>query len=400
MAKGYARRRKNGKWQLEVDLGKTINGKKRNRKYKTIEAKGQKEANIELANFITELTGEGYIEEKEIMLNAFIINHWLEKCAKKRLAHTTLESHLSIINNRIMPAFQYFKLNEIQPIHLINFFDNLQEDGMRLDGKKGKLSSASIFLHYRVLNNIFNFAVEIGFLKESPLKKIDKPKVEYKESEVYTLEEARKLIECLNSEVNNPHWQIIIKLAITTGMRRSELFGLEFKHIDLDKKIISVEQALTYSKSEGYQVHEIKKGNKTSKRRKIVLSNTLIEDIKTLAFYRKKERFAASELWDDGKYNFILANPVGKPYNPNSMKNWWERFLRRHNLKYINIHALRHTAATTLINLGVHPKLISERLGHSDIKTTMNIYGHALQQADEIASSKLDEAIFGDIKTQ
>jgi len=76
------------------------------------------------------------------------------------------------------------------------------------------------------------------------------------------------------------------------------------------------------------------------------------------------------------------------------------RFIKRHNLKYINIHALRHTAATSLINLGVHPKIISERLGHADIKTTMNIYGHALKQADEIASTKLDDALFKNIKIQ
>src|SRR5699024_5749168 len=82
------------------------------------------------------------------------------------------------------------------------------------------------------------------------------------------------------------------------------------------------------------------------------------------------------------------------------LKNWWTRFIKRHKLKYINIHALRHTSATLLINQGVHAKIISERLGHSDIKTTMNIYGHALKQADEIATQKLDNALFKDIKTQ
>lgn len=75
------------------------------------------------------------------------------------------------------------------------------------------------------------------------------------------------------------------------------------------------------------------------------------------------------------------------------MKNWWKRFIERHNLKYINIHALRHTSATLLINQGVHAKIISERLGHSDIKTTMNVYGHALRQADALATEKLDAVL-------
>ncbi len=76
------------------------------------------------------------------------------------------------------------------------------------------------------------------------------------------------------------------------------------------------------------------------------------------------------------------------------MKNWWERFIRCHELKYINIHALRHTSATLLINEGVHAKMISERLGHSDITTTMNVYEHALKQADVHATAKLDDTLF------
>jgi len=93
-----------------------------------------------------------------------------------------------------------------------------------------------------------------------------------------------------------------------------------------------------------------------------------------------------------------LAHENGKPYNPSSIKNWWKRFIKRHNLKYINIHALRHTSATLLINQGVHAKIISERLGHADIQTTMNIYGHFLRQADEKATQKLDEVLL--LKTE
>ncbi|MUK88039.1 tyrosine-type recombinase/integrase [Ornithinibacillus sp. L9] len=73
-------------------------------------------------------------------------------------------------------------------------------------------------------------------------------------------EEASHLLEYLESEVRVPHWQIIIKLAITTGMRRSKLYGLEFKHFDYKKSIVHVEQALTYSKDDGYQVQKLEMG--------------------------------------------------------------------------------------------------------------------------------------------
>jgi integrase len=414
MARGYARSRGKGKWQLEVDLGSYKDpetGKRvRNKKYKTIQAKGQRDADKQLTKFVAKVTGDNYLEPEKISFVDFVNNHWLPKCGKRRLAHTTLETHIRYLELRILPAFQYFRLDQIKPMHIIDFLDNLQEDGMRLDKKKdkdgslitrkGRLSSSTIHYHYRILNNIFNFAVEVQFLEESPLKGVQKPSQNYKETDVYDTEEAYKLLRCLESEVDVPHWQIIIKLAITTGMRRSELFGLEFKHIDLEEKVIHVRQALTYSKENGYQLHEIKKGNRSAKKRDIVLSESLIKPIKTLKAQRNEERLAAKELWRGGKHNLLLADENGKPFHPESMKNWWKRFLKRHDLKYINIHALRHTSATLLINEGVHAKIISERLGHSDIKTTMNIYGHALKQADEIASAKLDDVLFGNSKTQ
>ncbi len=402
MAKGHVRHRGGNKWQLEVDLGSFIdpetNKKKRNKKYKTISAKGIREAEKELTRFVAEVTGQGYYEPKKMNFVDFVNNEWLPKHAEKHLSHVTLAGHKVYLERRILPAFQYLRMDQVKPVHILDFLHNLEEDGMRLDGKKGKLSSSTIFMNYRILNNIFNFAVKLGIVQENPVKRVDKPKVEYKEVEVYTMEEASHLLQCLESEKNVLHWQIIIKLAITTGMRRSELFGLEFKHIDFDQRVIKVRQALTYSKDKGYQVHDIKKGSKTSNQRDIVISESLIEPLKKLQLQRKKERLATENLWNE-KHNFILADENGKPYHPESMKNWWERFVKRHKLTYINIHALRHTSATLLINEGVHAKIISERLGHADIKTTMNVYGHALKQADEIATQKLDDALFGSKKS-
>lgn len=414
MAQGYMRQRGKNKWQLEVDLGSYVDpetGKrKRKKKYKTITASGPREAQRELTKFVAEVTDQDYFEPEKMNFVDFVQKEWIPKCATRRLSHTTLEVYIRHLENRIIPAFQFLRMDQVKPKHILDFLDNLQDPGMRLDKKpeqednqeekKDTLSSATIFYHYRVLNNIFNFAEEIQIIKENPVKKVKKPKVESKEVEVYTLEETQKLLECLESEKQVPHWQIIIKLAITTGMRRSELLGLEFKHFDYDAGVVHVRQALTYTKNNGYQIHEIKKGNRSASQRTIVISPELLQEIKALDLQRKKERLAAKELWMDGKYNFILCDETGKPYNPNSLKNWWKRFIERHGLKYINIHALRHTSATLLINEGVHAKIISQRLGHSNISTTMNIYGHALEEADKLATEKLDTALTSNIKNQ
>lgn len=390
------RERGKGKWQLEVDLGKTINGKGRNRKYRTITAKNKTEANRKLTHFIAELTKDGYIENTKIGFIEFVVKHWLPKCAQKRMAHTTLISFYNRLEIRILPAFQHFNLDEIKPIHIIDFLDDLGKDGKRMDGKKGKLSQSSIYEHYRTLKSIFDFALEIKFLKESPLEGVKKPSVQHKEVKAYEQDQLLKLLSALERESEFLHWQVFVKLAVTTGMRRSELFGLEFKHFELDGEvpIVKVKQALTYSKQEGFQIHEIKKGNNTAKKRDIVLSKSLVEPIKKLQLQRKEEKLAFHDQWKDGKYDLLITHEDGTPYHPGSINLWWTNFIQRHELDYINIHALRHTTASLLINADVHPKVISERLGHSDIKTTMNVYGHVFKKADEIATEKIDDLLF------
>lgn len=393
MAKGHARPRGNNKWQLEVDLGKKLYGKGRNRKYKTITADSQKEADLELAKFVVDVTGTNYFEPEKTNFVDFINNEWFPKCGSKRLSHTTLATHVEYLEARILPAFQYFRLDEIKPMHINDFIDNLGEDGMRLDGKEGKLSSSTIFYHYRILKNVFNYAMEIRFLKESPLDGVRKPPVEYEEVDPYDFDESIDLFQALETELL--HWQITIKLAISKGMRRSELYGLDLlKHVDLDRKVVKVRQALTYTKDGGFQIHEIKKGSRRAKKRDIALMDSLVEPIRQLILLRKKERMEhRKELWEDGKHFLLLCHPNGEPYNPSSMRNWWVRFIDRHELRYINIHALRHTMVNLLIELGTPLSSISKRAGHSGIGITNDTYGHRIQNVDELASTKLDNLL-------
>ncbi|MEN2466724.1 tyrosine-type recombinase/integrase [Ornithinibacillus sp. JPR2-1] len=407
--KGYARPRGNGRWQLEVDVGKKLYGKGRNRKYKTVTAKNETEANIELAKFIAELFDKGYMDLEDIGFVEFVENVWKPKCAQKRLSETTYENYMGYLNSRIIPAFQYFQLDEIKPIHIIDFLANLEEEGMRLTKYKDKkkeeenknkpLATSTILYYHRILNNIFNFAVEIKALEESPLKGVKKPTVEYKEIEPYTIDEAITVYQALDKELL--HWNIAFKLAIVSGMRRSEIYGLDLlKHIDLDRRILHVREALTYTKEHGYVIGEIKKGSRRAKRRDISIPEDLIGPIKELIEQRLEERsrFKKEELWREGKHFLLLSHENGEPFNPDSMKNWWERFLKRHKLRYVNIHALRHTMVTLLIELGIPLSQISKRAGHSGISITNDTYGHRVQTIDELATTRLSELLNRNVK--
>ncbi|MED4599612.1 site-specific integrase [Paenibacillus validus] len=109
--------------------------------------------------------------------------------------------------------------------------------------------------------------------------------------------------------------------------------------------------------------------------------------------YQSEERKAIED-WQGGEHLFIFAHPDGKAFHHERPYLWFRAFLKKNKLRYIRFHDLRHTAATLLINKGVHAKVISERLGHGNITTTMNIYGHALQEADKDAANKVSDILF------
>lgn len=391
MARGSVRDRGDGKWQLEVDLGYSVdpktNKRKRKKKYKTITAKGKREAEKELTKFVAEVTGENYFEAEKIMFVDFVQKHWIPKYAEKHLAPRTYETYILHLRNRILPAFQALQLDQVQPLHIISFLDNLSESGIRKDGKDGGLSPGTIEYNHRIIKNIFNRAVEWKLIKESPAADVKKPKVTQKEIKIYDEDQVFKLMDALSGAPL--HWQLFIKLAVTTGMSRSELLGLEWKHFDLEECTISVRQGLTYTKKHGYVVGDTKNKNR---KRKVSFPSTLISDFKKYKLQKNSERVSIEDalLWEKGKYFLVFSNETGKPFHPSSVKNWWTRFIERHKLDYINFHALRHTSATLLISQGVHAKIISSRLGHADIKTTMNIYGHAMEKADVEAAKHFD----------
>src|SRR5699024_9015780 len=194
------------------------------------------------------------------------------------------------------------------------------------------------------------------------------------------------------------HWNIFINLAKATGMRKCELLALERHHIDLHNMLINIEQALTLS---GNTV-EIKQPKFNSKRI-ISIPPSLV---KTLKNYKEISKENKSILKIDNNKNWVFFNNKRHHFHPSYATTRWTRFLKRLNkklqkeerklIKVIRLHDLRHTSATILISNNIHPKVISERIGHKKTSTTMDLYGQALPAADKVASDKLNQLFDND----
>ncbi len=218
-------------WKLTVNNGFKANGR-RNRKFKTVKCKNRTEAKKELAKFMIEIETGEYIAPNKMTFSMFV-EEWTQKYAEKHLGPSTNELYQNLLRKRILPAFGHLQMDKITPMQIIDFLYKLQSDDARADGKVGGLSSSTVEKHHRVFRSIFKRAVDWKVIKESPVENVKKPKVDSKKSKVYTEEQVLKLMEHLRGE--DIKWKMIVTLAIATGMRRGEIAGLEWDHVDLDK---------------------------------------------------------------------------------------------------------------------------------------------------------------------
>lgn len=390
------RKRGENSWLLTVMAGKDANGKYI-RRFKTVTIddpvllKTKKRLddflNSEYVKFREEVESGEYIKPEKMTFRAFVEN-WRQKYAIKHLAFKSIAAYETQLRSHILPEFGEMKLEDIKPLHIVDYLDKL-EQAKKAKGN-GSLASSTIEMNRRVLMNIFKRAVEWRIIKINPVATVGKPRVTHQEIEPFDENEVRQLLQALHKEPY--HWRMMITLALTTGMRRGEMLGLEWKHIDWKNGIIEVSQTLVYANKGEIIVKEPKTKNG---RRKLSLPASVLDDLREYYAYRVKERDKLGDAWN-GKdkhgreWNFVFSHADGTPFHHHTPNQWFRLFLQANGIRRIRLHDLRHTSATLLISQGVHAKIISERLGHGNISTTMNIYGHALRSADQAAADKFE----------
>ncbi|WP_027087959.1 tyrosine-type recombinase/integrase [Cohnella panacarvi] len=372
-------------YRLIVEVGYDAKGK-RVKRTKTVKAKGIREAEKELVKFQTEVEVGEYIAPEKMSFDTFLAV-WREKYGQKHLEVKTLETYDIMLKNHILPSFGTCRISDLKPIHIMVLLDELSREGSRKDGKSGGLASSSIRFVHRILKDIFERAVEWRIIKLNPVSAVKRPKIQDHEVDVYGEQEVELLFQALEKEPI--HWRIMITLALTTGLRRGELLGLEWKHLDLQLGTIEVIQSLSHSRG----VNILKEPKTKNSKRKIAIPDSLLEDLRAYYVHAVQLRKMLGDCWQGGVEFHVFFSETGKPFYHTAPGTWFRRFIHRVGLKRIRFHDLRHTSATLLINQGVHAKIISSRLGHADIRTTMNIYGHALRTADHAAANTFNRLL-------
>ena len=174
----------------------------------------------------------------------------------------------------------------------------------------------------------------------------------------------------------------------TSGMRRGALVGLQWRYVNLEDRWLSVATTLQRINGRGLVLGTPKTKNS---RRTIALSRDAVELLKSVRTRQLENRLAAGPAWQDNGY--VFCQKTGKPLHPDRVTNEFSRIVRRAGIPYLSLKGLRHARATLLLSSGVHPKVVSERLGHSNIGVTMDIYSHVMPGMQEAAAHALDERL-------
>ncbi len=356
---------------------------KRVKHYRTIQAASRREASKELAKFVAEIEAGQYVDPSKQTFAEFV-QRWLKDYAESHLAPKTVHRYKEILEKRVLPALGHLKLEKIRPNHLLEFYASLQVEGIRQDGRPGKLSERTILHHHRLINTILNAAVQWQLIPSNPANRVKPPKVKKRAMPCYDEEQIRLMFEALKKE--DLKHQVLVNIALFTGLRRGEIMGLEWKDVDFGAGTLQVRQASQYLPGQGVFTKEPKTESSV---RLLSLPPFLMEMLKQYRKEQAEHRLKVGDLWQGSDRLFTTWD--GRPGHAEWPSQWFSKFIRRHNLPHLNFHGLRHTAATMLINQGLQAKNISGRLGHSNINTTMDLYGHYLKSADKEAADRLEQ---------
>lgn len=300
-----------------------------------------------------------YVTNDRIKLGDFI-DRYTEDVARHTLRPSSLASHNSYVTNHIKPEIGNIRLNQLRPDQLQAFYNRKLTEG---------LSKRTVQYMHAILHKVLNQALRWGLVLRNVADLVDVPRPDRKPPTIWSAEQVREFLQAVK---NSTYYPIYI-LAVYTGMRQGEILGIHREDVDLEAGVINVKYQLQPIKGQGLVVTNVK----TEKsRRPITLPSTALE---VLEMHLDRIQ--------DG---LIFTAPSGQPIWAANVYRHFKKTIRNLELPEIRFHDLRHAHATLLLQAGVNPKVVQERLGHSQISLTLDTYSHVVPSLQEEAAAKIE----------
>jgi integrase len=376
--RGSISKRGNSSWRLVFDLERDHTGKRRQTSFTVRGTKKQAEA--ALSRRLAEVESGGFVEPGKIKLSEYL-SRWLKHVETKTSAKTH-ERYSEIVQLAIIPALGSIKLGKLSPMQIQTFYGEALKSG-RIKGEGG-LSARTVLHYHRILFQALRQAVRWRLLSNNPADAVEPPKAVQKEMMALNEDQTAILIE----SVKNHALYIPVLLAVTTGLRRGEILGLRWCDVDLERAKLSVTQTLIRTDKGG--IH-FKQPKRKMSRRSVSLPSMLVDVLRKHRAERAEQLLSFGVGWNE--QGLICSRPAGEPIHPGTLTSKFSHFVKTQDIPKVRFHDLRHTHATQLFKDGIHPKVVQERLGHSTIAVTLDLYSHVLPGMQEDAASRVDTAL-------
>ncbi len=374
-AKGTGKVFKRGNsWVVAVEMSPDPVSGKRRQHSESLRGATRKQAEARLLELRSELAQGTFVKPAKSALKDFLAE-WLQNSVRPNCAPKTAQNYEHIIQKNIAGSpIGAMAMSDITPRDVQGFITGRLDTG---------LASRTVRHHYEVLHRAFEVAVKWGVVARNPVDVIDPPQFVKPEMKTLCEEDVARLLK----EVQGTIYAPIFSVALFTGMRRSEYLGLKQLDIDLKAGTISVNRSLHYLQNGTFVITE----TKTAKSRRLIAMTPSL--IPILARRIAEQRAVFEERGQVfGPDTLLFCHEDGSPLLPDTVTRQWIRVTRKLGLN-IRLHDARHTMATLMLRAGIHPKVVSERLGHASVVQTLDTYSHITPSMGKAAAFQLDQLL-------
>lgn len=301
------------------------------------------------------------------------LNYWLEDTHKATLKVSTYAMYRRHLDNHIIPHLGHIPLKKLTTDHVQSFCSKLSSEGLK---------SGTVRLVHTILYAALQDAVRWKRLTVNACETVKLPRHTQREVQPLDQEQAKRLLRVAQGS----RLDCIIIVALTTGMRLGEILALRWTDIDVEERVLEVRHTVDYIKGHGWVESEPKTEHG---RRSLLLPHVTVDALKGHRTYQLEVRLTAGVTWKE--QGLVFPNRDGGYFRRPRLYAIFKKLLQESNLPDMHFHDLRHSAATILLSRGVPIKVIQEILGHGNISTTMNIYGHVLPSMHRNAMDDMDD---------
>lgn len=388
------KKRGNDSYYFFVSDGYYANGKQKGFE-KTVHAKNDTEAKDLYEKFKADcLNGKVLAAGTEKMTLIQFHDYWKE--------HTSHEKATMAFNDNLFERIKIvlgpYRIDRIEPRHILDFLKQISAKDAGHGNKP--LSSNTVRKHYVLINTLLSTAVKWQFITSNPSAAVDPPKAVKPKKKILDDEDLSALLTKLEQEPL--HHQLWVLLAFSRGLRREEIFGLQWGDVDFKNKKLAIDRAIVYIPKEGI----VEKGTKSDNSYRVLsLPPTILqlfvdwrEKLKAKIKRRNKRRKIVSidAPVGPGKWVFPKANDTVA--HPHSFTTFLRHFCENNNLPKASPHLFRHMAGSYLLRAGIDIATISGELGHGSKAFTMKTYIHELQSEKEQSANAM-ESILSELKS-